>query len=204
MKNATIVLMFVLCGFQSNSQSPENKGNGIFRIHMFYSSDQNKKTERFRQIDSETSYFDLKGNSSYRFGINGEWRGDSNFALVSGMNYAIRSFDAIYFCALCGDGREEYTLQFIEVPVYAKYYVPMGKFAPFMELGVLNQFKQKGRYESEFLLSGKLGVGTEYTIVEKIGVQLAVEYNRAITKLYDSKYFKNEILGIRIGLVFDL
>lgn len=200
-KQIVILLQLIFTGLLSFSQSLVEEERKGFRVHLLYSLD-HQTYDRFITTGNG-SYFDLNMNTSYRLGVNGELRGNANFAVVSGINYVIRKFDAHYVTPVTGEFREQFLLQFIEVPVYAKYYIPVGKVTPFFELGVLNQFKQKGKYENDFLLSGKLGVGAEYEVVKRVSIQLAGEYNRAITNLYD-KYFKNEILGIRIGLVCDL
>src|SRR5690606_6015454 len=152
--------------------------------------------------------------SNYGLGINLEYLLKGNLTINGAVSYSNEDFIGTYFCDVCNLGYtpipEEVDFSFIEVPISLKYYFVPHKTRWFGEVGLNNLFPLNNLgYEAQintYVIGFKLGGGIEYNLSEKIALQLALDYNNSLSKLFmDSPdkdpYFKLRTISFGITIL---
>jgi opacity protein-like surface antigen len=175
-----------------------------FRIGISGSLEKNVSSEII--AFSEYTGFSANYNKpNYRFGLNLEYLLKGNLKLNGAVNYSNKDFTGTYFCDVCDfdfpPGAEEVDFSFIEVPISLRYYFIPRRIQFFGEIGLNNIFTLNNpAYEARvnsYVIGYKLGGGLEYNLSKKIALQLALDYNKSISKLFKDSYFEGDYFKLR-------
>lgn len=207
MKNLNLLVLFVFISSNLFCQGELKSNNELnkFRIGIFYSLDKNLSSENFF-IDKHAGYSANYNLHNYSTGINLEYELNNGLSINSGLNYSNKNFYGTFFCVTCefivDQAPEKIKLQFLEIPISIRYYFLSRKTRYFAEAGFINQFIiSSEKVQKNYLLNGKLGVGIEFIINKKLAGQIAIEYSKGLTNLFDNSAFKNEVIGFRLGII---
>src|SRR5690606_21850574 len=95
----------------------------------------------------------------------------------------------------------EVDFSFMEVPITLKYYFLPRKIRLFGEVGLnnlfpLNDLGYEARVNS-YIIGFKLGGGMEYNLSKKIALQLRLDYNNSISKMFKDSYYEGPYFKLR-------
>jgi len=202
MKNFTVILVIVF-SFITGIKAQENLKK--LRIGLTISLENNISSKNMA-FDQYTGYFAEYKKINYRFGLNFESKLKKNISINTAINYSNKDFIGTYYCVVCSfitpPSPQEIDFRFVEVPLTLKYYFLLNKFQLFVEFGLNNLFSlNKEVTDNSYGLAIKLGGGIEYNLSKKIALQMILDYNDGISKLYKESDFKLKSLGIGIGIV---
>lgn len=201
-------LLFGLLGllFSLNSYSQTGK----FRPGVFYSFDNNFSSDRI-SFDKYSGYSADYNKSNFSAGLSLDYSISGKLILVSGINYSDKSFTGKYYCDVCDistpPGPEKIEIQFIEIPVIAKYYFLRSRFDVFAEGGIGNLWRVNHKTDLEvekYFLSAKLGGGIEYPFLDRYSLQLSVVYTQNLTEVFRDAEYDYRIFAIKFGFLIDL
>ncbi len=175
-----------------------------FRIGIAASWDKNMSTERLA-FGKYTGYTADYNKFNFSFGGIMEYFFKSNLSLNGALNYTNRGFTGTYFCDVCDfefpPTPEEVDFRFIEVPMTVKYYLSPNKIRLFGEVGLnnvlpLNNPGYKARINS-YVIGFKLGGGIDYPINQETAIQLSLNYNNTISKLFKDAYYEGPYFKLK-------
>lgn len=184
----------------AKSQDVTNK----FRIGMAAGWDKNSSSERLA-FGRHTGFTADYNKFNYSFGGILEYGLKSNLSLNGALNYTNRDFTGTYFCDVCDfefpPSPEEADFRFIEVPITVKYYFSPQKTRLFGEAGLNNLFQlNHPGYEARvnsYVIGFKLGGGVEYNLSPKTALQLSLNYNNTLSKLFKDAYHEGPYFRLK-------
>ncbi len=146
---------------------------------------------------------------NYRLGLHLAYFVKANVTINGFLNYTNKDFTGTYFCHVCDfefpPTPEDVTFRFIEAPVTFKYYFLPNKIRLFGEVGINNLFPLNNlNYEgatNSYVFGYKLGGGMEYNLSNSIALQLSVDYNNSVSKLFKDAHFKLKTVNVGIVLL---
>lgn len=213
MKNLLFSPLILIFSLTSFSQTGGVMEKGKFRLGVYYSYDNNLSSDRI-SFDEYIGYNADYDQYNYTTGFNLDHSITSKLILVSGINYSDRSFTGTYYCDVCDfltpPQPEKIELQFIEIPITAKYYFIRSIFDVFGEGGIGSLWRiRRINGENDFegknhLLSAKIGGGIEYPFLDKYSFQLSVDYTQNLNQVFQDADYAYKVLGIKLGLAMDL
>lgn len=209
MKKTYLLIVGVFCILQCNAQdlsTPATKARK-FRVGVYTSIDFNLSEPSYVGDDFDGLYkidatFD---KFNYSLGLTTEYRLTQYFSMNTGVNYTNKDYSATINSDLSLPRETAVRLHHIEIPISARFYLPLNRISMFGEVGAINQFAQQEFAtvtDSGYAVAAKLGAGVELKLPYFIALQLGLELQKGITtnRLNDMK-LKNKVVGIRIGIV---
>lgn len=184
---------------------------GTFRIGISTSVDGNLSSKNMG-IDTYSGYSVKNDKFNYRLGLNFEYELNERFAINSTINYSVKDFTGTFYCSNCEffvpPFPEDMNFRFIEIPVSLKYYFLENKNRFFGKIGINNQFLLKESYTEytakNYSLGIILGGGFEYNILNKLALQIFIDYNHGITSVFKESDFKLNYLGFGASIIQNL
>jgi len=202
MKKTILIFGIILCySYGIKAQENSNK----LRIGLNAGIEKNLSSENIA-FDQYTGYSANYNKTNYRLGLNFEYELKTNFSINIAINYSNKDFTGTYYCAVCDfivpPSPQSIDFRFIEVPLTLKYYFLPNKIRLFGEFGLNNTFLlNKEVTDNSYGLGIKLGGGIEYNLSKKIALQMTMDYNKGILKLYKESGFKLKSFAFGIGIM---
>lgn len=202
MKNLISIVVIVF--FYTLGLKAQNNISKL-RIGLTTSIEKNLSSENVA-FDKYTGYSVDYNKTNFRLGLNFEYELKSNFSINTAINYSNKDFTGTYYCAVCDflvpPSPQDIDFRFIEVPLTLKYYFLPNKIRLFGEFGLNNLFSLKKEVtDNSYGLGIKLGGGIEYNLSKKIALQMTMDYNNGISKLYKESDFKLKSVAFGIGIM---
>ncbi len=204
------LLLLVLClafSFATYSQIVKSSEKGTVRVGLQYAYDENRSSERIA-FDQYSGYGADYDQPNYSVGLTLDYSITNRFMLLSGINYSDKSLTGTYYCAVCDFAipptPEVIELQFIEVPVIARYYLLRARLGIFGEAGIGNLFAISNEMdfkEENHIINGKIGGGIEYSFLDRYAAHLAVDYAQNLTRVFENADYEYNVLGIKLSLI---
>ncbi len=199
----TIVIFGIILFYSYGIKAQENSSK--LRIGLNASIEKNLSSENIA-FDKYTGYSADYNKTNYRLGLNFEYELKTNFSINTAINYSNKDFTGTYYCAVCSfivpPSPQNIDFRFIEVPLTLKYYFLPNKIRLFGEFGLNNLFSlNKEVTDNSYGLGIKLGSGIEYNLSKKIALQMTMDYNSGISKLYKESEFKLKSFAFGIGIM---
>ncbi len=223
MKNLLFILLWIL-SFPLFSQSNSTLSILVGRdlsSRVFYGND------LYGAKDGD------KKKSNYRFGLNYERKLADNIWLKTGVRYAEVGFvdfqDTLRWGvqhngngtaaqnSVLSESKRTIDYSFLEIPAMLRFEFAKGKWQPFFEMGIANNFyiktisKLLGPYEwttetrekdvNKYQLSGVISVGVNFEVLKKCKLFLQPVYRHHITQVNDSSaeiHLRN--VGVETGV----
>lgn len=207
MKKIHLILV-ILIGIYAQGQDTLTKQTPKFRIGIFTSADFNLADKNY-PTSSETGFVANYNHFNYSVGFTGEYSLTEKLSLNTGLNYSNKHFTGLLYCHVCDLFSVPTTtrLQYFEIPISVRFYLPLNQVSIFTEVGSVNQFAQSNfiqfidTTENGYVFGMKLGAGIELKLNESIALQFGAEYLKGITNLLSYVDVKSESVGIKLGLV---
>lgn len=202
MKKTLLILgILFFCSIGINAQ----ESLGKLRVGLSSSIENNLSSESIA-FDKYTGYSADYNKTNYRFGLNFEYDLRKNTSLNTSINYSNKDFTGTYYCAVCDfsspPSPQDIDFRFIEVPLTLKYYFLPNKIRLFGELGLNNLFSLNNKEtDHSYVLAVKLGGGIEYNFTKKIALQMTMDFNNTISKIYKESDFRLKSFAIGIGIM---
>lgn len=184
------------------------------RLNPFFSYDFNLSSKTTVN-GIYTEYYSYK-NFNYRVGVDIEYRFTNKFSLSTGINYSNKDYSFYADCYVCDPSSSfDFTteLRLIEIPLIGIYTYQINEIELFGQLGVINQvninvdiseLSYAPANMNDYNLSGKIGVGISYPVINKHRLFIATDYVFSIKDIYSDYNYKLKTLGIRMGVQFVL
>ncbi|MCF6222140.1 MAG: PorT family protein [Flavobacteriaceae bacterium] len=193
------IILFFTYGI--NAQEKLSK----LRIGLNTSLEKNLSSENIA-FDKYTGYSADYNKTNYRIGLNLEYEIKTRLSINTAINYSNKDFTGTYYCAVCffivPPSPQNIDFRFIEVPLTLKYYFLPNKIRLFGEVGLNNLFSlNKEVTDNSYGLGVKFGGGIEYNLSKKIALQMTMDYNNVISKLYKESDFKLKSFAFGIGIM---
>jgi hypothetical protein len=179
-----------------------------FRLGINLTSDHNISSKNI-DFDNYTGYTSSYDSFNYSLGVQAEKFFTTDMSVNLGLQFAHKNFTGTFYCAVCDwafpPEAEKIKMQYLEIPIgIRKYFLP-GKWKLFADIGLVNQFTLENDLENnKYLISGKLGGGTEYRIGNNTALQLTAIYNRALSRTFEGSDHKMEFLSVGVGILTGL
>lgn len=184
-----------------------------FRIGLSGGIEENVGSERIAFGEYVGYLADYK-KYNYGIGLDVEYGLKNRITLNASIEYSNNDFTGTYYCDNCDFAvppePEDVKFSFIGVPITLKYYFWKNRIHPFVEAGLnnlfaLDQFGHEAR-TNRYTVGIKIGGGLEYSLSQKIGVQLKVDYNNTLSNLFEDPYYENpnfklKTLNVGVGLI---
>lgn len=208
MKNSILILLFTCLFLNSKTLIGQDNGQSKLRIGLSASIEKNTSSERVA-FSQYTGFFADYDKLNYRFGLDLEYRLKNKLTINGAIKYSNKNFTGTYYCDVCDftvlPSPEDVDFTFIEVPIIIKYYFLPDKIRLFGEAGLnnlfaLNHLGYEARVNS-FAIGLKIGSGIEYNLSQKIALQLKIDYNKSISRVFKDSDFKMKSLNIGIGII---
>jgi hypothetical protein len=218
MKKVKYILLLITLAFSSNAYAQETTSGKDykhhFRIGLSYTFNTNLSADNIK-LDRGIGYTIDYTHYNFAAGLNVEYSLLKNFTLNSGISYSSKSFEGLFYCNSCnfagpGPKPEKMYLQFLQVPVTAKYYPYLHKISVFIQFGLLNQImidKPTGingvlNLETKtYSLSGIIGPGIGYHFNSGFAVQFAVKYIKGFSGMFKDADYSYQVLGYQLSLI---
>lgn len=189
---STTILTFLFCSATIKAQEIPGK----FRIGLSAGLEKNVSSDRMA-FSQYTGFLADYDRLNYRVGLNISYPLKSNLAMNAAVNYSNKDFTGTYFCDVCdfavSPSPEKIDFRFIEVPITLKYYFSPHKIRMFGEAGLNNLFPLTNlEYEAKansFVAGLKLGIGIAYDLSQNTALELELNYNNSISKLFKDSYY---------------
>jgi len=209
MKKAHLFILFIF-GIYVQGQDSLTTQTPKFRIGVFTSVDFNLAKKNY-PTSANTGFDATYNHLNYSVGFIGEYFLLEKISLNVGVNYSNKHLSGLSYCHVCQYSMppppRTVRLQYFEIPISARYYIPLNQVSFFGEVGAVNQFAQ-GSFsqfaetkETGYVLGIKLGTGIELKLTEFMGLQFGVDYQKGLTNLLNYIDVKNESVGIKLGFV---
>lgn len=218
METIKYVFVIIILTTASNTYGQSisfDKTKSNVQIGLFYSYNRNLSSDNI-VFDPETGFYNDYDRYNFTSGLTIAYFFSNNFALHSGVSYANRSFNGLFYCNSCsfygpGPRRQKVNLKFIQVPVALRLYPYNRRISFFGELGIINQimfeFNEPTTYGAAgqlhgntYSLSGMVGAGAAYNFSPAFSVQLSVKYTNGLSNIFGNADYDYRILGIQLGL----
>ncbi|MDT7828288.1 outer membrane beta-barrel protein [Pricia sp. S334] len=196
--------ILLLCISVVRAQDITNK----FRIGLSAGPVKNISSERvaFGRYTGFTADYE---QVNYRVGLGLEYGLKSNLAITGAIEYSNKDFTGTYFCDVCDFEvppiPEDVSFGFISVPVTFKYYFPPNRIRWFVEAGLNNIFPldelDYGAGSLSFITGLKIAGGMEYNLGRKFALQLKIDYNNGMSRVFKDSDFKIKSLHLGIGIM---
>lgn len=175
------------------------------RIGLSTNIENNISSESFA-FDKHIGYSANYNKTNYRFGLNFEYDLKDDISINSSINYSNKDFTGTYYCAVCEfivpPSPQEIDFRFIEIPLTLKYYFLPNKIRLFGEFGLNNLLSLNNEVtDNSYILGLKLGGGIEYNFTNKLALQINIDYNNSLSKLYKESDFKLKSIDFGIGIM---
>jgi hypothetical protein len=211
-------LVLVILIFSSNAYAQKSSSykaqKGAVRLGAFYAYNTNLSADNIK-LDRGIGYTIDYAHYNFAAGLNMEYFLLKNFTLNSGISYSSKDFEGLFFCNSCnfagpGPKLEKMNLQFLQVPITAKYYPYLHKISVFIQFGLLNQImidKPTGingvlNLETKtYALSGIIGPGIGYHFSSGFAVQFAVKYIKGFSGIFKDADYSYQVLGYQLSLI---
>lgn len=191
----------LFCTIWINAQETHGK----LRIGLSSRIENNISSKSFA-FDKYTGYSANYNKTNYRFGLNFEYNLKDRFSMNTSINYSNKDFIGTYYCSVCDfftpPSPQEIDFRYIEIPLTLKYYFLPNKIKLFGEFGLNTLFSlNKKVTDNSCMLGIKLGGGIEYNLTNKLAIQLNLDYNNSLSKLYKESDFKLKSIAFGIGIM---
>ena len=201
MKKLTTILIILCSTFSLKAQNTPNN----FRFGITTSLDKNLNSETMA-FDQYTGYSAEYDKVNYRIGLSAEYQFNKNLSVSSAILYSNKDFTGTSFCHVCEfivpPSPKSINFRFVEVPLLLRYYFLPRRLGLFGEIGVNNQFLLNEEIaDKSYVLGVKLGAGFVYDLNQNLALQFLIDYNRAVTNLYNESDFKIKYLGFGLGVM---
>lgn len=197
----------VIFSFCAQGQDTLTKHKSKLRIGVFTSVDFNLAEKNY-PTSAHSGFDAIYNHFNYSAGFTGEYLLTEKISFNTGLNYSNKHFTGLPYCHVCDylipPPPRTVRLQYFEIPISVRIYIPLNQVSFFTEVGAVNQFAQSKYYtlsENGYVLSGKLGAGIELNLSQSMAIQFGAEYLKGLTNLLNYINVKNESMGIRFGLV---
>lgn len=212
-----LIIFTVFISVMSYGQNTENdepsktENTSKIRLSPFFSYDFNNSSKTVR---NDFGVYNFSYNDfNYKVGIDVEYKITKKISLSTGLNYSSKDFSFFYDCPSCGPlGYDTQTkFRFLEIPVTAIYIHEINRLELFGQFGIVNQFSPSfGLFDDnyspakikEYSISGKIGLGMSYPILNKHRLFFVADFTRGLTSIFEEIDYKYKSFGLRIGMQF--
>jgi hypothetical protein len=211
--NKIITILLLLNAFTGLCQT---KTPGKWKIGLTFSSD-NYLHATSIPMGQYTGYHLAPSGPNYTPGLMGLFALKRKLDLGTGATYFKKEYTGTYYCHTCDFlvmvKPEPIKQSYLEVPLFARYYIFDKKLDLHIEAGLTGGFltrdidtkyAQDPWFGNKFLISQQIGLGGNLDLGQRIHLSFTAFYKSSFTKSPDDTDFKLHAFGLITGLWYKL